>query len=146
MNESFDYSQVPYDYGKCPAEDCPKAASCLRQLAFKYTPADTDFSWTLNPQYIKRMKGACKFYQPNTKILYAKGFMRTVNALTLQVADTFRNRMIGYLGRKNYYLKRKGGGTLSPAQQKHIIAVAKELGVVQEEYFDEYVELYNWDS
>lgn len=144
MNESFDYSEVPYDYGKCATEDCPKATTCLRYIAFKHTPAKEAFSWILNTNYIKQMKGSCKYYQPNNKILFAKGFMRTVNALTLQVADTFRSRMIGYLGRKNYYLKRKGGGTLSPAEQKYIIALAKELGVVLDEYFDGYIESYKW--
>lgn len=146
MSESFNYAEVPYDYGKCAAEDCPKAATCLRHMAFKHIPAETTFSWILNPQYIKQIKGACKFYQPNNKILYAKGFMRTVNALTLQVADTFRAHMIAHLGRKNYYLKRKGGGLLSPADQEYIIAVAKEQGVVLEEYFDGYIESYNWRS
>ena len=52
--------------------------------------------------------------------------------------------MISYLGRKNYYLKRRGGSPLSPAEQQYIVALAKELGVVLEEYFDGYVESYNW--
>ena len=90
------------------------------------------------------MKGTCKLYRPNTKIQNAIGFMRTVNALTLRVVDTFRLRMISYLGRKNYYLKRRGGSPLSPAEQQYIVALAKELGVVLEEYFDGYVESYNW--
>ncbi|WP_347394484.1 DUF6078 family protein, partial [Parabacteroides leei] len=30
MKESFDYSKVPYDFGLCAAENCPKATTCLR--------------------------------------------------------------------------------------------------------------------
>ena len=33
------------------------------------------------------------------------------------------------MGRKNYYLKRRGDMNLSPVEQRRIIAVAKELGV-----------------
>lgn len=144
MNESFNYSEVPFDFGFCAAEDCPKAETCLRQIALKHAPAEVAFPKILNPNYIKQIKGSCKYYHQAAKVVYAKGFMRTVNALTLQVADTFRHRMISYLGRKNYYLKRKGGGLLTPSEQKFIVDLAKELGVVLEEYFDGYVEAYNW--
>ena len=90
-------------------------------------------------------KDKCDYYCSNEKVLYAKGFMRTVNALTVRVADTFRYRMISYLGRKNYYLKRKGELNLTPAEQQQVIAIAKSLGVIQKEYFDSYIEEYNWD-
>jgi len=53
-------------------------------------------------------------------------------------------QMIEYMGRKNYYLKRRGDMNLSPVEQRRIIAVAKELGVSLDEYFDGYVEDYNW--
>ena len=66
-------------------------------------------------------------------------------ALTVRVANTFRYRMIGYLGRKNYYLKRSGKLALTPAEQQWIINTAKELGVIQSEYFDSYIVEYNWD-
>ncbi|WP_075557335.1 DUF6078 family protein [Parabacteroides timonensis] len=144
MKESFDYSKVPYDFGLCAAENCPKATTCLRQIALKHAPENITFLRIMNPNTLKKMKGTCKFYRPNTKIQNAIGFMRTVNALTLRVADTFRLRMISYLGRKNYYLKRRGGSPLSPAEQQHIVILAKELGVILDEYFDGYVESYDW--
>ena len=49
------------------------------------------------------------------------------------------------LGRKNYYLKRSGKLALTPAEQQWIINTAKELGVIQSEYFDSYIVEYNWD-
>ena len=133
MNESFDFSLVPYTFGLCAAEGCPRAATCLRRIALEHAPAKRVFLPIMN------------HYRSDEKVRYARGFMCTINALTVRVADTFRYRMIGYMGRKNYYLKRKGGINLSPADQQQVIAVAKELGVIRKDYFDGYVEEYNWE-
>ena len=48
------------------------------------------------------------------------------------------------LGIRRYYQKRKGETLLSPAEQQEVITLAKKLGLRQEEYFDAYVEEYNW--
>ena len=103
------------------------------------------FSADYESYRLKAQDGACDYYRSDEKVRYARGFMCTINALTVRVADTFRYRMIGYMGRKNYYLKRKGGINLSPADQQQVIAVAKELGVIRKDYFDGYVEEYNWE-
>lgn len=145
MDETFDYSNVPYNFGMCADGNCPNAATCLRQIALQQAPAETSFLLMLNPKAKKEKNGTCKYYCPKIKIRYAKGFMRTMNALTLRVADTFRWRMIACFGRKNYYLKRKGELLLSPAEQQSVVALAKELGVVLDEYFDEYIDAYRWE-
>lgn len=145
MKEPLDYSSVPYNFGLCGAEDCPRAATCLRRIAFECTPAEKVFLPMMNPHRLKMMKDACEYYRSGEKVRYARGFMHTINALTIRAADSFRFRMIEYMGRKNYYLKRKGDINLTPAEQQRVINVAKSLGVVQEEYFDGYVEDYNWD-
>ena len=115
MNESFDFSLVPYTFGLCAAEGCPRAATCLRRIALEHAPAKRVFLPIMNPNRLKAQDGACDYYRSDEKVRYARGFMCTINALTVRVADTFRYRMIGYMGRKNYYLKRKGGINLSPA-------------------------------
>ena len=145
MEEPFDYSQVPFTFGMCAAENCPQASTCLRQIALKHAPANKVFLPIMNPNHIKGIKEKCDYFCSNEKVRYAKGFMCTINALTVRVANTFRYRMIGYLGRKNYYLKRSGKLALTPAEQQWIINTAKELGVIQSEYFDSYIEEYNWD-
>ena len=38
MNESFDFSLVPYTFGLCAAEGCPRAATCLRRIALEHAP------------------------------------------------------------------------------------------------------------
>ncbi len=146
MDEPFDYSKVPFAFGLCAVENCPYAATCLRQIAIKHAPATKVFLPTMNINRVKSRKGKCDYYCSNEKIRYAKGFMRTVDVLTIRVERIFRYRMISYFGRKNYYLKRKGELTLTPAEQERVIGVAKELGVIQAEYFDGYVEEYNWNS
>ncbi|QIU92703.1 DUF6078 family protein [Bacteroides faecium] len=144
MKEPFDYSLVPYTFGMCAAEECPRAATCLRRIALEYAPAERVFLSMMNPKRLKTMKGTCDYYRSDEKVRYARGFMRTINALTVRAADTFRYRMIEYMGRKNYYLKRRGEMNLTPAEQQRVITIAKELGVIQQEYFDGYVEEYNW--
>ena len=134
MEEPFDYSQVPFTFGMCAAENCPQASTCLRQIALKHAPANKVFLPIMNPNHIKGIKEKCDYFCSNEKVRYAKGFMCTINALTVRVANTFRYRMIGYLGRKNYYLKRSGKLALTPAEQQWIINTAKELGVIQSEY------------
>ena len=42
-------------------------------------------------------------------------------------------------------MKRSGKLALTPAEQQWIINTAKELGVIQSEYFDSYIVEYNWD-
>ena len=110
--------------------------------SFKTRPCKQSFSANYES---KPYKEKCDYFCSNEKVRYAKGFMCTINALTVRVANTFRYRMIGYLGRKNYYLKRSGKLALTPAEQQWIINTAKELGVIQSEYFDSYIVEYNWD-
>lgn len=145
MKEPFDYSLIPYRFGMCAAEECPHAATCLRQIALNHVSAEHAFLSILNPHRIKAMKGACDFYRSDEKVRYAKGFMRTINALNVRKADTFRYRMIEFWGRKVYYMKRKGEKMLTLSEQQRVVMVAKEMGVVQDEYFDGYVEDYNWE-
>ena len=75
---------------------------------------------------------------------YARGFTRVAELLTVRVAGTFRLRLISYFGRKNYYLARKGEYLINPAAQQYIISQAEALGLRLDDYFDEYVERYDW--
>lgn len=145
QEEPFDYSEIPFRFGLCAESQCPQSETCLRQIALRHTPANITFISILNPAWIQEKKGKCNYYCSNEKIRYAKGFIRTVKALTLQVEETFRMRLILYFGRKNYYLKRKGEMLLSPEEQTYIIALAQKLGIKLDEYFDAYVEQYRWE-
>ena len=140
--ESFDYSKVPHNFGLCAAADCPHADTCLRRIAYTHTPASVTFPPTLNPKTIEAMAGKCEYYRSNQKVRYAKGFVRTTEALAVSASGTFRYGLIGNWGIRRYYQKRKGETLLSPAEQQKVMALARKLGLQQEEYFDSYVEEY----
>ncbi len=36
--ETFDFSEVPYSFGVCAANTCPKASVCLRHIALEHAP------------------------------------------------------------------------------------------------------------
>lgn len=143
-NTSFDYSKVPFRFGLCGATGCPHAETCLRRIAYDYVPANITFPPTLHPNTIKAMAGKCKYYRSNKKLRYAKGFVRTTEALAVNMSGKFRYNLIGRWGLRRYYQKRKGETLLSPAEQEEVITLAKQLNLHLEEYFDAYVEEYNW--
>ena len=75
---------------------------------------------------------------------YAKGFIHTAEAISVGQSAAFRYRLIGLWGIRRYYQKRKGETLLSPAEQQQVIAIARNLGLQRTEYFDAYVEEYNF--
>ena len=72
--ETFDYSQVSCSFGLCAAAACLRADTCLRRIAYDYALASIAFPLKLNPKTIEEMSGKCKYYCPDTKMRYAKGF------------------------------------------------------------------------
>ncbi|MCK9160777.1 MAG: DUF6078 family protein [Bacteroidaceae bacterium] len=144
MDKIFDYSLVPYGFGMCASADCSKTATCLRHIALEHASAEDSFLPTLTPNKLKAMKGKCEYYCPDKKMRYAKGFIRTAKSLTVGVSYTFRCRLISYFGRKNYYLARRGERPIKPVEQQYIIRIAKELNLQLDDYFDDYVDGYNW--
>ena len=67
MEEPFDYSQVPFTFGMCAAENCPQASTCLRQIALKHAPANKVFLPIMNPNHIKGIKEKCDYFCSNEK-------------------------------------------------------------------------------
>ena len=49
MTSHFDFSEVPYSFGLCAAENCPKASTCLRRITMQYAPINRIFLPTMNP-------------------------------------------------------------------------------------------------
>jgi hypothetical protein len=77
-------------------------------------------------------------------VRYAKGFIHTAEAISVGQSGTFRYRLIGLWGIRRYYQKRKGETLLSPTEQQQVIAIARNLGLQRAEYFDAYVEKYDF--
>ena len=71
MTPHFDFSEVPYSFGLCAAENCPKASTCLRRIAMQYAPVNRIFLPTMNPNRIIAGKGKCDYYCSNEKTRFA---------------------------------------------------------------------------
>ena len=66
MKEPFDYSIVPYTFGLCAAEECPRATTCLRHIALEYAPAERVFLSIMNPKLNEKGN---KFIPANEAVL-----------------------------------------------------------------------------
>ena len=85
MKEEISFTQVPFDYPLCLNGQCPKAATCLRQLAMQSMPTEKDYWKIISPKRLATVKGECPFYRSSQKARYAKGFMNMLNYLNAQI-------------------------------------------------------------
>ena len=136
--------KVPVNYMLCLKSDCPKATMCLRYKATQMMPADM-IEWSiLSPAYLAQMKGECPHYRSAEKVQYARGFVRMVRTLPVNVAEMVMHKLIARFGRNGYYDMRKGKRAIAPAEQEVIRTVVAECGAQQEVVFDSYEENFQW--
>ena len=90
MKEEISFTQVPFNYPLCLNEQCPKAATCLRQLAMQSMPTEKDYWKIISPKRLATVKGECPFYRSSQKARYAKGFMNMLNSLLQQAGNRHR--------------------------------------------------------
>ena len=135
---------VPTNYMLCLKSDCPKATMCLRHKATLMIPADV-MKWSiLSPAYLAQMKGECPHYRSAEKVRYARGFVRMIRTLPVNISEMVAQKLIARFGRNAYYDMRKGKRTIAPTEQNVIIAVVAERGAQQEVVFDSYEENFQW--
>ena len=135
---------VPTNYMLCLKSDCPKATMCLRHKATLMIPADV-MKWSiLSPAYLAQMKGECPHYRSAEKVRYARGFVRMIRTLPVNISEMVAQKLIARFGRNAYYDMRKGKRAIAPAEQEVIIAVVAECGALQEVVFDSYEENFQW--
>ena len=144
METNFNYKEVPNGFGHCAVTTCSKRETCLRYLAWQHAPAGSPYLPLLNTRYLEALGNKCDQYKSCEKVAYAKGFARMLDTLTIKAASSLRYRLRDLMGFRTYYLCRKGERLLSPAEQKRFIEAAKALGIQKEDYFDAYVEQYQW--
>lgn len=145
MKTDFDYTKVPYFFGYCAIGTCPKRETCLRFLAWKYTPAEQPFLSLMDARYLEARGNHCQHYLPNTPVKYARGFLKLTKILPVAIADSFRRRMIAHFGRKVYYQIRKGERLIHPTEQQFIVELVERLGVEVADCFDAYQSDYDWN-
>ena len=141
----YNGTPIPYGYCVCQHADCPKAPTCLRQLA--YTPEMEDessiFVHLLKPS-LGTKKADCPYYRDSTPVRFAKGFKNMQKQMLPGQYERFRLRLIGHFGRNPYYERRRGNRLLTPEEQAVIRQVLKEVAIIRELKFDSYVEKLYW--
>lgn len=144
MKTEFNFSIVPHQYALCINTQCPKAATCLRQLAEKSTPSDV-VQWSIiSPKHIATFKDNCPYYRSSKKVLYAKGFIDLLENLTHKQMQRAVDLLMSHYNRRTYYRMRKGDRPISPAEQKSILRILANAGIKQSLAFDTYYEEYEW--
>ena len=127
MKEEISFTQVPFDYPLCLNGQCPKAATCLRQL-----------------KRLATVKGECPFYRSSQKARYAKGFMNMLNSLPYNKRGIAIANLIAGFGQRTYYRARKGERLLLPEEQQSVLNVFRHLDAGMATEFDSYAEGYLW--
>ena len=136
--------KVPNNYTLCIKSDCPKGANCLRHVAMAMMPAEVERWQIVSPVYLAQMEGECPMYRSAEKVQYARGFVRMVRTLPVNVAEMVMHKLIARFGRNGYYDMRKGKLAIAPAEQEVIRTVVAECGARQEVEFDSYEMDYQW--
>ena len=136
--------EVPTNYTLCIKGDCPKATMCLRYKATQMMPAEVQTWSIISPAYLAQMKGECPHYRSAEKVQYARGFVRMIRTLPVNISEMVAHKLIARFGRNAYYDMRKGKRAIAPAEQEVIIAVVAECGAQQEVVFDSYEENFQW--
>ena len=139
MNE-----KVPTNYTLCIKRDCPKAETCLHHVATQMMPAEVHTWSILSPAYLAQTEGECPHYRSAEKVRYARGFVRMIRTLPVNISEMVAHELIARFGRNVYYDMRKGKRAIAPAEQEIILSVVAECGAQQEVVFDSYEEDYQW--
>lgn len=144
MEEKQHLIQVPDNYPVCLNSQCSKATTCLRQLAGQAVAADVKFLFVINPKHQATLGQDCPYFRPDTKVYYAKGFIKILDHLPVCEMKKVVSSLISHFGQRTYYRIRKGERLLSPSEQRVILNIFKRCGVTGTPEFDAYVEDYEW--
>ncbi len=136
--------KVPTNYILCTKSDCPKSANCLRHTAVSMMPAEVQTWHIVSPAYLAQTEGECPMYRSAEKVMYARGFIRMMSALTVKQAHAVKDGIIATFGIAMYYRMRKGTRLINPAEQEKIYELLNQQGVTERPAFDAYTEDYLW--
>lgn len=144
MEEKLDIETMPSQYLLCLNRQCPKADTCLRQLAERSMPEEVRQWHVISPRYQAAAKGDCPYYRPNQKIRYAVGFLKLMDELPHKVNRFVALGLTRHFGQRMYYRMRKGERPLSPEEQKVVLQTLRRHGVTEPQEFDDYFYAYDW--
>lgn len=67
------FSDIPRNFLWCINRQCPKAATCLRQLAERLSPVTLVSCETINPNHLTGPADGCPYFRSNKQVRYARG-------------------------------------------------------------------------
>lgn len=142
---------MPKDYRMCPATDqaCPRAAHCLRALAWRAMSQGADlglpYVYSILPRLADHPTDACPEYRDATPVRIAWGMSHLVDDVPHRLVLTVKKQIIRCFGNERYYyFCRKGERAITPQVQKAIAQVFRRNGLNPEVNFDKYEDGYNW--
>lgn len=142
MKEEISFTQVPFDYPLCLNGQCPKAATCLRQLAMQSMPTEKDYWKIISPKRLATVKGMPSTAQSEGAL--RQGFMNMLNSLPYNKRGIAIANLIAGFGQRTYYRARKGERLLLPEEQQSVLNVFRHLDAGMATEFDSYAEGYLW--
>ena len=98
----------------------------------------------LSPTYLAQMEGECPHYRSAEKVMYARGFVRMMSAMTVKQAHAVKDSIVATFGMNMYYRMRRGGRLITPTEQEEIYRLLENKGVDTRPEFDGYEEGYLW--
>ena len=144
MKNTDDFcKKMPSTYQLCLHADCPKADTCLRQLAFRRLDELGLYLHLLNPSRCTKQAN-CPHYANCQPVRFAKGFTNFQKRMYPAQYDKFMTMLMNHFGRNSYFKRRRGEILLPPHEQEIVKIALKKSGVTQNMEFDSYIECINW--
>lgn len=141
-----DFNDIPKQWALCPGNGCPRAAECLRHLAYSQAPADVG-QW-LCVVHTASGDDDCPYFQKAEKKLMAYGMSRVFSSIhNRHVRRGLRLKISAYLGSNGTFYRYKAGRKgLTPEQQQWITDLVRSSGGAGGELFDSFVEAYDFQT
>lgn len=142
----IDFNNISKRWALCPGNGCPRAADCLRHLAYSQAPADVS-QW-LCVVHTASGDDDCPYYQKAEKKRMAVGMSRIFSGIrSRHMRHRLRVTISEYLGSIGSYNRYKQGQKmLNPEQQQWIQDLIRCSGVEEAVVFDAYVDTYDFQS
>lgn len=146
MEKKNDFMKIPQEFTVCVHDRCPRSETCLRRVAERELPASVVAPKIIRLSLLVGAEEDCPYFRPCRKAVYAKGFIRMLDALPHRQSLQVTSYLVDHFGRRTYYRARKGERLLSPAEQEVFRAILKRCGVALPQEFDTQYETYDWED
>ena len=98
---------IPTKYPLCLHANCPKADTCLHQLAFRRHEELGTHLTLINPS-LCTMQDNCPHYACAQPVRFARGFTNFQKRMFPQQYSKFMDMLILHFGRNQYFMRRSG--------------------------------------